>query len=182
MSANRIGSDPGSSVLFVRLRPLQENESGPATYRLRGCKVVFTREGGWYRVPLDLGDALRSKPSNQMDPDGVKVFQVCSWAEAAEVERREAQAQERRGRVATGEPQPSRAIPASAMSGVEAVGKIKADGGRRIAPSDEDDEGDGEGNDDVAETDDGDGTDDAPAPEVPKGARRPGKRVGPAGD
>jgi len=86
--------DPGSSFLFVRFQPLKQGRKTTNNYTLKGCGVVFRRaHNGWYKVTSSLGDGLRDKSTNQLNPAaGDLVFEVATYQQAIAAEERDRQA------------------------------------------------------------------------------------------
>ncbi len=93
--------------LFVRLKAHEPKRGNVLRcYCLNGVK--FNEAHGWYRVPVDIGEYLRTVHQTADDATSPLAFDVCSEGEALELDAREQAEKERRSatRAITAEPRP----------------------------------------------------------------------------
>jgi hypothetical protein len=76
-------------VHLVRLKPVQPNK-GIRVQRYSFRSFIYAAQHGWYRIEdVNLVRALQKLTQRAHDPESPKLFDVCTEAEAAEIDRRE---------------------------------------------------------------------------------------------
>ncbi len=101
-------------TLLVRLRPLDRRGTTPRCYCYRGIRFHIDR--GWYRVPKDVAEYLRTVRTIDTDPNAPRAFDVADDDAAQRVDAEEqakAQAARATAPIAT-EPRAAVAPPAAA--------------------------------------------------------------------
>lgn len=78
-------------TLLVRLKP-HDPRRGQVLRRFTYAGIKFQPERGWYRVEKAVAEYLRTVRQQPADPYAPLAFDVCTDAEAAELEAREADA------------------------------------------------------------------------------------------
>jgi hypothetical protein len=81
--------------MLVRLKP-HDPRRGHVLRRYTYRGIKFQEERGWYRVQKDVADYLRTVRQVATDEHAPLAFDVCSEAEARELDKKEQEAQKTR--------------------------------------------------------------------------------------
>jgi hypothetical protein len=150
-----------SDTLLVRLKDYNPR-AGFHKKRFVAFGLLFTAGSGWYEVPKDVAEYLRTVREHDMLPDSPLAFDVCTEAEAKAIEEREKMAAEER-RAAASAPRVHR------LAGAMTAADLSAEETPRAPPP----------TDATVSVPDGAFEPPEPAPEPPR--RRVGRSV-PSGD
>lgn len=106
--------------LYVRIRRVRGNERTVQNYTVlgKGGKNVnfLGSHKGWYKVPSELGEALREKRINKLNPSSAPIFDVYTLEEALRMEQQERErAQRAKAREEGGESPITRKVPDSKL-------------------------------------------------------------------
>jgi uncharacterized membrane protein len=74
-------------TLLVRLRPLDRRGTTPRCYSYRGIRFHIDR--GWYRVPTEIAEYLRTVRTIDTDPNAPRAFDVADDDTAQRVDAEE---------------------------------------------------------------------------------------------